>query len=41
MYHFVQAKNIGKSVLGKNIPYLKIGNGNIEVFYSAAIHANE
>ena len=40
-YPFIQTGSIGKSVFGKNIPYIKIGNGENEVFYSSAIHANE
>lgn len=41
IYPFLQTGNIGQSVLGKNIPYIKLGNGENEVFYSGAIHGNE
>ena len=38
---FVDIISIGKSVLGKDLTVIKIGNGNKEVFYNGAIHANE
>ncbi len=41
LYPFIEIGNAGTSVLGKNIPYIKIGTGSKEVFYSGAIHGNE
>lgn len=40
-YPFIETGSIGRSVMGKKIPYLKLGNGATEVFYNASFHANE
>ncbi len=40
LYPFLEISSAGKSILGNNIPVIKIGNGSNEVFYSGAIHAN-
>ena len=41
LYPFIEITSVGKSVMGKNLPVVKIGNGEKEVFYSSSFHANE
>ena len=41
LYPFIEITSGGKSVLGTDLPIIKIGNGSKEVFYSASFHANE
>lgn len=40
-YPFIAVGSIGTSVMGRELWYLKIGNGTKEVFYNASFHANE
>lgn len=41
IYPFLEAGCIGNSVLLKKIPYVKIGNGEIQLCYCGSFHANE
>ena len=41
LYPFFEIGSIGKSIMMKDIPYIKIGEGNKEVCYCASTHANE
>lgn len=40
-YPFILKGSIGKSVMGREIPFLRIGTGQTAVFYNASFHANE
>ncbi len=40
-YPFLEVSSIGQSVMGTDIPCLKIGSGLNEVFYNGSHHANE
>lgn len=40
-YPQIQSGTIGESVLGKPIPYVKIGEGSRNIHVNASIHANE
>ena len=40
-YPYLQTGTIGRSVMGKPLWYLKLGNGPVEVGYNASFHANE
>lgn len=40
-YPFIVVGNYGESVLERKIPYIKLGVGEKQVFYSASMHANE
>lgn len=39
LYPFIEISSAGKSVLGNDLPIIKIGTGQNEVFYSASFHA--
>lgn len=40
-YSFVTSSSIGDSVMDKDLPYIKLGNGQKQLLYVAGTHANE
>lgn len=40
-YPFIQVGSAGTSIQGRNLYYLRLGNGPNQVFYNASHHANE
>ena len=38
VFPFIETGSIGTSVLGNSIPYIKIGNGQKEIFYNGSFH---
>ncbi|MEH7085231.1 M14 family metallopeptidase [Neobacillus drentensis] len=41
IYPFLQVSNIGKTVLGRDIPEIIVGTGEKKVHYNGSFHANE
>lgn len=40
-YPFIEVGSIGTSVMGKDIPYVRIGQGPLKIHANASVHANE
>ncbi|MXO81702.1 LysM peptidoglycan-binding domain-containing protein, partial [Paenibacillus sp. OT2-17] len=40
-YPFIEVGSIGTSVMGKDIPYVRIGQGTRKIHANASVHANE
>ncbi|WP_281885986.1 M14 family metallocarboxypeptidase [Paenibacillus sp. YYML68] len=40
-YPFIETGTIGRSVMGRDIPFLRIGHGQREIHYNGSFHANE
>lgn len=38
VFPFIETGSIGNSVLGNSIPYIRIGNGQKELFYNGSFH---